>query len=119
MMASAGAGAHLPRAMSQAALSALSALAAPGRRSLRARLGDQPFALGLLAGKFASAANRLTHLAHSLFGRFFICAAALHLAEHAFTLEFLFQGPQGLVDIVVSDDDLQGTSPFNGAEISQ
>ncbi len=33
-------------------------------------------------------------------------AAQFHLAEHAFTLEFLFQRLEGLIDIVVTDENL-------------
>ena len=95
-----------------------SASAAPGRSAPRARAGNQAFALGPLAGKLASAANGLALLAHSLFRWLFVSAAAFHLAKHTLALELLLQGPKGLVNVVVSDDDKQGTSPFTFDEMT-
>jgi fructose-specific phosphotransferase system IIC component len=72
---------------------------------------DQTLALGLLAGQLASPADGLTGLAGALFGGFFVGAAAFHFAKQPLALQFLLQDLDGLVDIVVTDDDLQGTSP--------
>jgi hypothetical protein len=37
-------------------------------------------------------------------------AAKFHLAENAFALQLLFQSPQRLVDIVVTDENLHARS---------
>lgn len=81
-----------------------------------ARLGDQTFALRLLARGLAGSADGLACLPSSLFGWLFIGPAALHLAKKAFALELLLQHPEGLIDIVVSNSNLQGNSPFKLAE---
>jgi len=39
--------------------------------------------------------------------------AELHLAEEAFALHFLLQRPEGLVDIVVTDENLHLVFLFN------
>src|SRR5436189_157009 len=41
-----------------------------------------------------------------LFGGFFVMTAKLHLAEDALALHLLFQRLQGLVDVVVTDENL-------------
>ena len=41
-----------------------------------------------------------------LFGGLFVMAAELHLAEYALPLHLLLERFEGLVDIVVADDDL-------------
>ena len=81
-----------------------------------ARLGDQAFALRLLARGLAGSADGLASLPSSLFGRLFIGPAALHLTKKTFALKLLLQHPEGLIDIVVSDGNLQGNSPFKLAE---
>lgn len=82
----------------------------------RARLGDQAFALRLLARGLAGAADGLACFPRSFLGRFLVSPAALHLAEKAFALKLLFQDPEGLIDIVIADGNLQGTSPFRLSE---
>lgn len=39
-------------------------------------------------------------------GRFFKMLAEFHLAVDALTLELLLQGTEGLIDVVLADDDL-------------
>lgn len=73
--------------------------------------GDQAFSLRLFACKLLGSADRFGLFACSFFGRFFIRPAALHFAEHALALHLLFQDPEGLIDIVVSDENFQGYSP--------
>jgi hypothetical protein len=53
-------------------------------------------------------ADRLALFAGTLLGRFLIGPPALHLAEQALPLELLLQDLEGLLDIVVSDEYLQG-----------
>ena len=90
---------------------AKSATATAGRFGFRPPPGNEALALRLLAGKFPCPADGLAGLARPLFRRLFVSAAALHFAKKAFTLQFFLQDPKGLIDIVVSDENFQGTSP--------
>ncbi len=59
--------------------------------------------------------NRLGPLACLLLRRFFKMTTELHFPEDAFTLHLLFKGPKRLINIVITNDDLHGTSPrFQG-----
>ena len=69
--------------------------------------GQQAFALQLLAGQLAGAADGLGLLAGLLLRWLFKVAAQLHLAENALALHLFLQNFKGLVDIVVTDYDLQ------------
>ena len=71
---------------------------------------QQTLALHLFAGEFASAADGFRFLPDSLLGGFFVAAAELHLAEDALALHLFLQHPEGLVDIVVTDENLHGRS---------
>src|SRR5262245_7991959 len=73
------------------------------------RLGhrDQAFALGLFAGRLASASDRLGFLAGLALGWLFIGLATLHLAKDALPLHLLLQNPEGLIDIVIANEYLQ------------
>src|SRR5215470_1537847 len=73
---------------------------------------QEPFALHALALELAVAADRLGPFAGALLAGLLIRAAQLHLPENAFALHFLLQRLQGLVDVVVADDDLQAKAPF-------
>jgi hypothetical protein len=75
------------------------------RRALATR--QQAFALRQLASGLAVAAHSLALFAGALFGRLFIGAAGFHLTENTFALQFLLKDPKGLVDVVVSDENLQ------------
>ena len=55
-----------------------------------------------LAHQFANASSRFGGFAGAALGRLFIRTAVLHLTEHAFALQLLFQNAQRLVNIVVS-----------------
>ena len=64
----------------------------------------------------AGAADGLCALAGFLLRRLLEMLAGLHFAEQAFTLHFLLQSAQGLLDIVIADDDLyDGTLHWLGA----
>jgi hypothetical protein len=65
-------------------------------------------ALQALAQQFAVAAHRLGFFAGAALGRLFVIAPQLHFPEHPFALHFFLQGPEGLVDIVIANDDLHG-----------
>ena len=57
-------------------------------------------------------ANGLGALTLAALGRLLEMAAEFHLTEDAFALHFLFQGAEGLVDIVVADLYVHGRSLF-------
>jgi hypothetical protein len=86
--------------------------AAPFRRSWDyPRLHRQEaLALQFLACELARPADCFRLLSGSLFGGFFIMAAELHLTEDALALHFLLQHLEGLVDIVVTNENLHARS---------
>lgn len=57
---------------------------------------------GLFTSQFAGTANSFCCFAHALLGRFLIVLAHLHLTENAFTLHFLLQGTECLIDVVIA-----------------
>src|SRR6516164_1210769 len=67
---------------------------------------QQTLALQLLAGELTGATDCFCFLPGSPLGRLFIVAAQLHLAEETFALHLLLQRLEGLVDIVVADENL-------------
>src|SRR6516225_4148001 len=67
---------------------------------------QQTLALQLLAGELAGATDGFCPLPDSSLGRLFIVAAELHLAEETLALHLLLQRLEGLVDIVVTDENL-------------
>src|SRR5690606_10392549 len=68
-------------------------------------------ALRALALELAGAADRGGLLARALLARLLVVAAQLHLAVHALALQLLLERAQGLLDIVVADDDLHKPKP--------
>src|SRR5215471_2465707 len=93
-----------------AAVATMASAAGAGARS-RTWLGrQQAFALHLLARQLASPADRFRLFPRLLFRWFFVVAAELHLAENALTLHLLFQRLEGLVDIVVANENLHACS---------
>src|SRR6185295_14381207 len=100
--------------LAEPALSATSAARSTGaaafaRRGLRLHR-QQAFALHLLARQLAGPADRLGLLARFLFGWLFVMAAELHLAEDALALHLFLQRLEGLVDIVVTNENLHAVS---------
>lgn len=73
---------------------------------------NQAFTLGVFAGELAGAANSLCLLASLLFRRLFKVVTKFHFAEDAFTLQLLFQGPKGLIDVVVANQYLHALVPM-------
>src|SRR6476661_917476 len=71
---------------------------------------QQTFALHLFAGELAGAADGFRFLPDSPLGGFFVTAAEPHLAEDALALHLFLQHPEGLVDIVVTDENLHRRS---------
>src|SRR5664279_3934669 len=76
---------------------------------------QQAFALQLLAGELARAAHGFGLFTDLLFGGLFIMAAELHLAENTLALHLLLQHLEGLVDIVVTDENLHAAFLFDRA----
>src|SRR6516164_1436212 len=67
---------------------------------------QQTLPLQLFAGELAGATDGFCLLPGSPLGRFFVMAAELHFAEDALALHLLLQHPKGLVDIVVTYENL-------------
>ncbi|TDR34446.1 hypothetical protein DES43_11452 [Aquamicrobium defluvii] len=83
----------------------------PRRARLRARLshraGNQTFANGKLASGLSGAADGFSLFTAAALGWFLIGAARLHFTENAFALQFLLEDPEGLIDVVVTNEYLQ------------
>src|SRR5258707_15801210 len=71
---------------------------------------QQALALQFLARELAGAADGFRLLSDSLLGGLLVMAAELHLAEDALALHLLLQHLEGLVDIVVTDENLHAAS---------
>src|SRR4029079_1325467 len=67
---------------------------------------QQTFALQLLAREFACAADRLGALTCSFLGGLFVMPAKLHFAENALALHLLLERLEGLIDVVVTNENL-------------
>src|SRR4029079_2724229 len=98
------------------------AATAAGATTLRAGTGaehrlrlhrQQAFALQLLAGELACAAHGFGLFTGLLLGGLFVVPAELHLAENPLALHLLLQRLEGLIDIVIADENLHAASSFN------
>ncbi len=79
----------------------------------------QAFLLSPLAGQFTRPAHRLGLFTGPAFRRLFKILPHFHFAEDTFALQFLFQGPKRLINIIVANTDLyQWSSPSISAEFS-
>jgi hypothetical protein len=76
---------------------------------------QQTLPLQLFAGELTGTADGFRLLSYSPFGRFFVMTAELHFAEEALTLHLLLQRLEGLVDIVVTNENLHAAFLFNRA----
>jgi len=74
--------------------------------------GQQAFALQLLASELARTADGFRLLAGFLLGGLFVMAAELHLAENPLALHLLFQRLEGLIDVVIANENLHAASSF-------
>jgi hypothetical protein len=82
-------------------------LTPPKNRPLNARFCDQTFAFSELARGLSSSANCLAFLPRSSLGWLFVGFSALQFTEKAFPLKLLFQNPQCLIDIIVTNENFQ------------
>ena len=82
-------------------------LTPPKNRPLYARFCDQTFAFSELARGLSSSANCLAFLPRSPLGWLFVGFPALQFTEKAFPLKLLFQNPQCLIDIIVTNENFQ------------
>src|SRR5689334_11079635 len=71
---------------------------------------QQAFALQLLAGQLARAAHGFGLFTSLLLGGLLVMSAELHLAENALALHLLLQRLEGLVDIVIANENLHAAS---------
>jgi hypothetical protein len=77
----------------------------------------QAFLLGPFARQLAGAAYRFGLFAGPALRGFFEILPHFHFAENAFALQFLFQGPKRLIDVIVANTDLyQWSSPSKSVE---
>ena len=65
-------------------------------------------ALHALAEQLAVEADRFRLLARPALGRLLVVTAHLHLAEDTLALHLLLERAQGLIDVVVTNENLQG-----------
>ena len=79
---------------------------------------DQAFALGQFPGSFARASDSFCLLAGFSLGRFFVRLATLHLTKNALALHLLFEGPESLFDIVVTNEYLQNVSNLGAGGVT-
>src|SRR6476660_6848139 len=75
---------------------------------------QQAFALQLLAGQLARASHSLGLFTGLLLGGLFVMPAELHLAENPLALHLLLQRLEGLIDVVIADENLHAASSFSG-----
>src|SRR5215472_4792255 len=76
---------------------------------------QQTLPLQLFAGELTGTADGFRLLPDSPLGRFFVMVAELHFAEEPLTLHLLLQRPEGLVDIVVTNENLHAAFLFDRA----
>ena len=67
--------------------------------------GDKAIGLGSLARQFVRPPYGVGFLTSTPCGGFFVKFTPLHFSEQAFSLHFLFQRFQSLINIVISDDN--------------
>jgi hypothetical protein len=82
-----------------------------GRHLLSFGSGDKSFALGLLARELASSPDRFALFTSRLLGGLLVKSPAFHFTKHTFALHLLLEHTERLIDIVVTDEDLQETFP--------
>jgi hypothetical protein len=71
---------------------------------------QQAFPLQFLAGKLPCAANGFGLFTRLFFGRLFVMTAKLHLAENSLALHLLLERLEGLINIVIANENLHAAS---------
>ena len=79
-------------------------------RRLLFRAGQQSFTLGLLAGEFMCPSYSVFLFPDAPFRGFLISSTPPQFTQKPLALHFLFQYPQGLIDVVVAYIDAQFVS---------
>src|SRR5262245_1981542 len=102
---------RISRSEARPARRARATAARTARRGLRLH-GQQALTLHALAGELAGTADRLCLLAGLLFGWLLVMAAELHLAENSLALHLLFERLEGLIDVIVPDENLHAAYLF-------
>ena len=74
---------------------------------LLTRIWNEPFALRFLARQLACATDSLGLFPIFALRRLFIRAALLHFTKHTFSLHFLLQDTESLINVVAADEHLQ------------
>jgi len=82
------------------------------RGHMDGRADLKPFAFDPLAFQLASPAHGLGLLAGALFRGLLVIAPELHFAEYTLALQFLLERLQGLINIVVTNQNLHVASPI-------
>src|SRR5262245_44843086 len=101
----------ISRSEARPARRARTTAARPARRGLWLHR-EQALTLHALAGELAGAADRLCLLPGLLFGGLLVMAAELHLAENSLALHLLFERLEGLIDVIVPDENLHAAYLF-------
>src|SRR5262245_1728505 len=73
---------------------------------------QEAFALQLLARELAGPADCFRLFPRLLLGGLFVMAAELHLAENSLALHLLFERLEGLINIVIANENLHAASFF-------
>src|SRR5262247_3390339 len=81
------------------------------RRGLRLHR-QQALALHALAGELAGAADRFRLLPGLFFRGLLVMAAKLHLAENPLALHLLLERLEGLIDVIIPDENLHAAYLF-------
>jgi hypothetical protein len=72
---------------------------------------NKPFPLGAFSRQFAQAPDGFAGLSRSALRWFLVSAAPTQFAKEAFPLKLPLEELQGLVDVIVTDEYLDGLSP--------
>jgi hypothetical protein len=76
------------------------------------RGGNETFTLRLFTGKLTRPADRLSLLPRRHFRWFLVKSSSLHFPEDPLALHLFLEHSEGLIDIVVANEYLQGIIPF-------
>jgi hypothetical protein len=72
----------------------------------------EAFPFKALAFQLTSPSNGLSFLARTFLRGFLVVTAQFHFAEDALTLHLIFEGLQGLIDVIVTNENLHVEPPL-------